>query len=165
MNKEIIDYFNGDELAASTFINKYALIINDRNETPDEMHIRLAKKFARIELNYANKGLVDLKNLDKLSAMGDYVENELSLITSNMVNPIETITNNIYKLFKNFKCIIPGGSVMSGLGNDESIGSLSNCFVLGQPEDSYSGIMKLREEQTHLMKRRKIPMRHYVEIH
>lgn len=34
------------------------------------------------------------------------------------------------------------------------IGSLSNCFVIGQPEDSYSGIMKLREEQAHLMKRR-----------
>lgn len=52
-----VDYFSGDELAADVFIDKYALR-NDSNElieaTPDQMHRRLAREFARIEKNYPN---------------------------------------------------------------------------------------------------------------
>jgi ribonucleoside-diphosphate reductase alpha chain len=51
------EYFNGDELAAEVFITKYALR-NDKLElvecTPDQMHRRLAKEFARIEKKYPN---------------------------------------------------------------------------------------------------------------
>ena len=36
---------------------------------------------------------------------------------------------NTSEYFKNFKYIIPQGSVMSQLGNYDMIGSLSNCFV------------------------------------
>jgi ribonucleoside-diphosphate reductase alpha chain len=36
----------------------------------------------------------------------------------------------------------------------KSIGSLSNCFVVGQPEDSYGGIFRKDEEMAQLMKRR-----------
>jgi ribonucleoside-diphosphate reductase alpha chain len=50
-------YFNGDDLAAKVFIDKYAL----RNENgdllesnPDDLHRRMAKEFARIESNYPN---------------------------------------------------------------------------------------------------------------
>jgi ribonucleoside-diphosphate reductase alpha chain len=46
-----IDYFNGEELPASVF-EKYALRDHDNNiveKTPDEMHRRMAKEFARIE--------------------------------------------------------------------------------------------------------------------
>ena len=52
-----LDYFNGDELAANVFITKYALSDNSDailEQTPDEMHHRLAKEFARIEAKYAN---------------------------------------------------------------------------------------------------------------
>ena len=52
-----LKYFNGDELAASVFCDKYAL----RNPaggllelTPSDMHVRLAKEFARIEAKYPN---------------------------------------------------------------------------------------------------------------
>ena len=55
MTNELINYFNGDEFAASTWENKYA----KRNEngelienTPDDMHRRLADEFARIESYY-----------------------------------------------------------------------------------------------------------------
>jgi len=46
------DYFGGDELAANVWLTKYAL--KDKNgkvleETPDEMHNRIASEFARIE--------------------------------------------------------------------------------------------------------------------
>ena len=56
--KTSLDYFNGDELAATTWINKYCL--KDAKEgylerTPDEMHKRMAKEFGRIETNYIQK--------------------------------------------------------------------------------------------------------------
>jgi ribonucleoside-diphosphate reductase alpha chain len=55
--KKSTEYFNGDTLAADVFITKYALR-NDKLElvecTPDQMHRRLAKEFARIEKKYPN---------------------------------------------------------------------------------------------------------------
>lgn len=55
--RESVNYFNGDELAASVFVGKYALR-NERHEllesTPDQTHHRLAKEFARIEKKYPN---------------------------------------------------------------------------------------------------------------
>ncbi len=51
------DYFNGDELAATVWINKYALKDSFGNlfeRTPDDMHRRLAKELARIESKYPN---------------------------------------------------------------------------------------------------------------
>lgn len=51
ISQELLNYFNRDELAASTWLNKYAY----KNEkTPVEMHYRMAKEFARIEKNYNN---------------------------------------------------------------------------------------------------------------
>lgn len=52
-----LEYFNGDELAANVFVSKYALKDVDGNiyeNTPDKMHKRLAKEFARIEKKYDN---------------------------------------------------------------------------------------------------------------
>lgn len=51
-----VEYFNSDTLAADVFINKYALRDGDKyyELTPDDMHRRLAKEFARIEAKYPN---------------------------------------------------------------------------------------------------------------
>ncbi len=52
-----IEYFNGDELAASVWVNKYALkdsFGNIYERTPDDMHRRIAAEIARIELKYPN---------------------------------------------------------------------------------------------------------------
>ncbi len=52
-----IAYFNGDELAASVWINKYALKNSQGHlfeKTPDDMHKRMAKEIARIENKYEN---------------------------------------------------------------------------------------------------------------
>jgi len=50
-------YFDGDSLAAQVWMNKYALK-NQKGEleekTPEDMHRRLAKEFARIESKYPN---------------------------------------------------------------------------------------------------------------
>ena len=55
--KEVTEYFGGDELAASVWIDKYALK-NETEEllerTPDDMHRRIAREFARIEKKYPN---------------------------------------------------------------------------------------------------------------
>jgi len=62
----------------------------------------------------------------------------------------------IYKVLKDFKYIVPQGGSMAGIGNAYQIASLSNCFVVGQEGvmDSYGAILKTDEEQVQLMKRR-----------
>ena len=62
--------------------------------------------------------------------------------------------DEILDLFKDFKYIIPQGSVMSMLGNKYQLGSLSNCIVLPKLYDSYGGIMYADQQLTQLFKRR-----------
>lgn len=53
--QETLQYFNGDTLAANVWIDKYALKDYEGNIyelTPNDMHRRLAKEFARIESKY-----------------------------------------------------------------------------------------------------------------
>jgi len=119
------EYFKGDSLAASVWVNKYALKDSEGNlyeRTPDDMHRRLAREIYRIESNY----------------------------------PDPLPEEKIFGLLKDFRYIVPQGSPMAGIGNPFQIGSLSNCFVIGNKgiADSYGGIMKLDEEQVQLMKRR-----------
>ena len=55
--KTTLKYFKNDELAANVWINKYALKNADGallELSPDDMHKRIAKEIARIELNYTN---------------------------------------------------------------------------------------------------------------
>ncbi len=55
--KASIEYFNGDELAANVWVNKYALKDSEGRiyeRTPDEMHRRIAREIARIEQKYPN---------------------------------------------------------------------------------------------------------------
>lgn len=130
-----LEYFKGDELAASTWRNKYAA---EGEQTPDDTHRRLAKEFARVESNYNWKSNIN-RAFSNLSNYG-YVRPQLD-------------EEAIYQLFKDFKYIIPGGSVMSGCGTGALV-SLSNCFVIGSPKDSYVEIMKTRSQQAQLMKRR-----------
>lgn len=116
MNKELLKYFKNDTLAAQVWLNKYA---QEGDITPDDMHKRMAKEFARVEQNYPN--------------------------------PLSE--NEIYNLFKDFKYVIPGGSIMSGLGSKE-YSSLSNCTVISPPEDNYESIMDSRKFMVQLSKRR-----------
>lgn len=132
--KELLNYFNGDELASDVWLSKYAI---DGERTPDDMHKRLAKEFYRIESKYIHRRVED-----KCEGLSDHYNHRCHLTE-----------NDIYELFRNFKYIIPGGSVMAGVGSNNLI-SLSNCFVIDSPKDSYSDIMKTRNNQVQLMKRR-----------
>ena len=134
MNDKLLEYFNGDELAASTWFNKYAI---DGELTPDDMHRRMAKEFARIEQNYIEKeGHLFPDNLSEYAYERHMLDED-----------------TIYQLFKDFKYVIPGGSVMATLGSDK-LSSLSNCFVIDSPKDSISGIMNQLNNQSQLMKYR-----------
>lgn len=140
MSEELLQYFDGDELAASTWLSKYAK--RDSNgeiieQTPADMHKRMAKEFARIEKQYVDNPLT--KDSTQFS---EYYRKRKQLDE-----------NRIFELFDHFKYVVPAGSVMSGLGSEKPV-SLSNCFVLPSPEDSYSSIMITRLNQAELMKRR-----------
>ena len=138
----VIDYFNGDELAAGVWQGKYAL---EEENIPDDMHKRLAKEFARVDKDYQ----------EDENFLGDrFQKQEKDLFLSSYGGKRSNLTEeNIYNMFKDFKYVIPQGSIMSQLGAP-SIGSLSNCFVIGEPEDSYGGIFQKDEEMAQLMKRR-----------
>lgn len=108
--EESIKYFEGDELAAKVFLDKYAL--RDENDnilesTPRDMHKRLAKEFAKIEADKFDKPLTE---------------------------------EEIFNLFDKFKYIVPQGSPMFGIGNSYQYISIGNCFVLPSPSDSILGI-------------------------
>ncbi len=130
-------YFNGDELAATTWINKYALKNNKGGfleKSPADMHQRMAREFARIEDKYKRPAT------ENYSAYGK----KRSALTE----------QKIFNLFDQFKYVIPQGSIMFGLGNDQVIASLSNCVVIPAPYDSYGGIMYTDQQLVQLFKRR-----------
>jgi ribonucleoside-diphosphate reductase alpha chain len=82
------------------------------------------------------------------------IAKELARVEKKYKNPLSE--DEIFDLIKGFKYIVPQGSPMAGIGNPYQIGSLSNCFVIGNSgeSDSYGGIMKIDQEQVQLMKRR-----------
>jgi ribonucleoside-diphosphate reductase alpha chain len=125
VNKSSLEYFNGDELAANVFTTKYALKSKSGEyleTTPDDMHKRIAKEFARIESKFGGESALDF----------------------------QTIYNDI----KDFKYIVPQGSPMYGIGNNETVASLSNCVVVASPEDSVSSIVDSGKHLANLFKRR-----------
>ncbi len=134
-----LDYFNGDELAATTWLNKYAMKTKKGEyleATPNEMHHRMASEFARMEAKFKEQE----KSTEGLSEYGKSRE-FLS-------------EDKIFELFKDFKYTIPQGSVMSSLGNKNVISSLSNCVVVPPVYDSYGGIFYTDQQLAQLFKRR-----------
>jgi ribonucleoside-diphosphate reductase alpha chain len=120
-----IGYFNGDELAARVWANKYALKDSFGNlyeKTPDDMHRRLAMEIHRIEKKYNNPLPEELiynvlKDFRYIVPQG---------------GPMTGIGNN-YQIASLSNCFVIGNQGES---------------------DSYGGIMKIDQEQVQLMKRR-----------
>ena len=77
---------------------------------------------------------------------------EFARIESNYPNSMSK--DEIYKLFKGFKYIVPQGSPMFGIGNDYVKASLSNCVVIESPKDSISGIFNSAKDMANLFKAR-----------
>ena len=120
-----LKYFNGDELAARVWVNKYALKDSDGviyEQNPDEMHRRLAKEIARIEKKYPNPMSED--ELFELFKDFKYIVPQ--------GGPMAGIGNK-FQIASLSNCFV--------IGNDGK-------------SDSYGGIMKIDQEQVQLMKRR-----------
>lgn len=137
---EALRYFNGDDLAATTWLNKYALR-DDKGQlvekSPADMHHRMAREFARIERSYAP---VPPERMPLLSARG----RERRMLDE----------ARILELFEGFRDLVPQGSVMASLGDPYHLASLSNCVVIPAPVDSYGGIFRVDQQLAQLFKRR-----------
>ena len=130
MNKDLLDYYSGDEFCAGVWKRKYKN--GETERTPDYMHRRLATEFARIEEKYYEQEYQDTAHPD----------GKLKHLLSDYGQKRDWLDEEaIYELYKNFKYISPQGRVMAGLGVKESYRSLSNCLRLPPPKDSYSSIM------------------------
>lgn len=124
--KACLNYFNGDIMQASVAQKKYLLRNGDDfyELTPDDMHDRIAKEFARIE--------------KKMNPSLDY----------------DSYYMKVRALLDKFKKTVPQGSPMAAIGNNFQIQSLSNCMVVASPKDSISGIFDTGLEVAELQKRR-----------
>lgn len=120
-----LEYFDGDELAARVWVNKYALkdsFGNIYEQSPRDMHHRIAAEIARIEQKYPNP-LPE----DEVFSLLDHFR---YLVPAG--SPMTGIGNDFQ---------------IASLSNCFVIGIDGNA-------DSYGAILKLDEEQVQLMKRR-----------
>ncbi|MDR0421193.1 MAG: adenosylcobalamin-dependent ribonucleoside-diphosphate reductase [Prevotellaceae bacterium] len=120
-----IKYFKGDELAASVWINKYAMkdsFGRIYEKSPEDMHRRLAAEFSRIEQKYENPLTFD----ELLEVLKDFKY----IIPQG--GPMTGI-GNCYQISSLSNCFVIGHNKLA---------------------DSYGGILRLDEEQVQLMKRR-----------
>lgn len=120
-----LEYFDGDELAARVWVNKYAMkdsFGNIYERTPADMHWRIANEIARIEKMYENP----------MSAQEvfDLLDHFRYIVPAG--SPMTGIGN---------------GFQVASLSNCFVIG-------LEGPADSYGAVIKIDEEQVQLMKRR-----------
>ena len=68
-----LEYFNGDELATNVFMTKYCLRDKKGNfmeKTPDDMHKRIAKEFARMEDKFITRKSNHLTESEILLGLG-----------------------------------------------------------------------------------------------
>ena len=118
-------YFDGDELAATVWVSKYALkdsFGNIYEKSPRQMHERIAREIARIEKKYP-----DPMSADEVFALLDHFRYVIP-----QGGPMTGIGNDFQ---------------VASLSNCFVIGHKN-------PADSYGGIFRMDEEQVQLMKRR-----------
>ncbi len=119
------EYFDGDELAANVWVNKYAVKDSAGNiyeKNPDDMHRRLASEIARVEQRYPNP-LSENEVFELLEGFKYIVPQG---------GPMTGIGNN-HQIASLSNCFVIGNKGLA---------------------DSYGGVLKIDEEQVQLMKRR-----------
>lgn len=119
------EYFNGENLPATVWVDKYNLKDSEGNlyeTTPDDTHWRLATEFERIDAKYKNPMLA--------AEYYDLMKDFKYLIPQG--SPMAGIGNNL-QIVSLSNCFV--------IGNEG-------------PQDSYGAVLKIDEEQIQLMKRR-----------
>lgn len=119
-----LKYFRGDGIAADAYLSKYAL---KQNGDPNQILEPTPRE------------------------MHKRLASEFARIERKFKNGLSEA--DLFSLMDGFKYIIPQGGSMMGIGNPLPI-SLSNCFVIGNRDDSYGSICMTDEEQVQLSKRR-----------
>ena len=122
---ESLKYFDGDELAARVWVNKYAMkdsFGRIYEKSPEDMHWRIAKEIARIEKKY--------KNPMTEQEVFDLLDHFRYIVPAG--SPMTGIGND-YQVASLSNCFVIG---------------------LDGDADSYGAIMRIDEEQVQLMKRR-----------
>lgn len=120
-----LKYFDGDELAARVWVNKYAMkdsFGNIYEESPADMHWRIAHEIARIEQQYANPMTAQ--------EVFDLLDHFRYIVPAG--SPMTGIGNN-HQVASLSNCFVIG---------------------LDGQADSYGAIIRIDEEQVQLMKRR-----------
>lgn len=120
-----LKYFDGDELAARVWVNKYAMkdsFGKIYEKSPEEMHWRIANELARIERKY--------KNPISAKDVFDLLDHFRYIIPAG--SPMTGIGNN-HQVASLSNCFVIG---------------------LDGDADSYGAILRIDEEQVQLMKRR-----------
>ena len=125
------NYFKNDELAYDVWKSKYQL----NNESLNDFFLRITKEFARLD-TFKN---IKQEDIHKLSKYGQKRVNE-------------NIFDIFFTAFDNFEYIVPGGSVLAGIGSGKPV-SLSNCFVL-DTNDSIEKIFDTASNMSQIYKRR-----------
>lgn len=123
--KSALEYFNGDELAARVWVNKYA--VKDSfgaiyECSPQDMHWRIANEIARIESKYKNP--MSSEDVFALLDRFKYIVPQGSPMTG---------IGNDFQVASLSNCFVIG---------------------IDGKADSYGGIIRIDEEQVQLMKRR-----------
>lgn len=122
-----LKYFDGDEFAAEVFTSKYSMQDKEGNYlelTPDDMHRRLAREFARIEAKYDNP--MSEEEIYQLIKGFKYIVPQGS--------PMSAIGNN-HHIQSISNCFVVQG-------------------VHTEKLDSYGGIMLADQEIAHIFRRR-----------
>lgn len=122
--KQSLEYFNGDEIAANVFLTKPYALTDTTGDILEPTPDHMHRRLAK----------------------------ELARIEKKYPNPLTE--EEIYEYQAGFKYIVAQGSPMAGIGNPYQITSISNCFVIPAPEDSFGGILKTDQEEAQIMKRR-----------
>jgi ribonucleoside-diphosphate reductase alpha chain len=116
------------------------------------------KDALKVSLDYFDNDDLAAKVFDEILEdspikMHNRIATELARIESKKFkNPLSK--EEIFNLLDKFKKIIPQGSMMFGIGNYYQYATLSNCYVINPPTDSYGGICKTDEQLVQISKRR-----------
>jgi len=160
--KNAIKFFNGNELAATTYLNKYALRDKDGNLlelSPAETIIRVMRVLADAMPEDKTIGAFFDEAGQPTAELNCPPEEWLKRVFKEEYDPSRSDkTYTWFEIFfdacNDFEEVCPQGSVLAAAGDLNKLQSLSNCFVVPAPSDTMAGIMRTSENMAHIFKRR-----------
>ena len=126
--KKAKSFFNGNDIAADTYLKKYALTIGTGEFNKDGSEIQ---KY--------------------LEPTPDYMWKRLAKAGASIEEDKEKWEKEFYRVFEDFKAV-PQGSIMFALGNTYQKSSCSNCFVFPLEDSIDEGEASIGQISTEMMR-------------